>query len=120
MQAPKSQYERVYVLPLLTISMDKGTGVVTSCPSDSPDDYMAMHDLKRKEKLREKFGVKDEWVLPFEVRTLSRCASKQDLSCSLRKLQGSLPGCAQTLVPSRCTSHVLCSSCTTRACAEPH
>jgi leucyl-tRNA synthetase len=24
-------------------------------------------DLKKKPKLREKYGVKDEWVLPFEV-----------------------------------------------------
>ena len=66
-QAPRSQYERIYVLPLLTISMDKGTGVVMSAPSDSPDDYMALADLKRKDKLREKFRVLDEWVLPFEV-----------------------------------------------------
>jgi leucyl-tRNA synthetase len=55
------------VLPLLTILTNKGTGVVTSVPSDSPDDYMALLDLKRKDKLREKYHVKDEWVLPFEV-----------------------------------------------------
>lgn len=24
-------------------------------------------DLKKKPKLREKYGVKDEWVMPFEV-----------------------------------------------------
>lgn len=28
----------------------------------------ALQDLKNKPKLREKFGIKDEWVLPFEVR----------------------------------------------------
>ena len=67
MQAPNSQLPRVFVLPLLTISMGKGTGIVTSVPSDAPDDYIALMDLKRKDKLREKFGVKDEWVLPFEV-----------------------------------------------------
>ncbi|KAG1663339.1 hypothetical protein FOA52_004101 [Chlamydomonas sp. UWO 241] len=60
-------HERVYVLPLLTILMNKGTGVVTSVPSDSPDDYMALQDLKKKPKLREKFGILDEWVLPFDV-----------------------------------------------------
>lgn len=32
----------VHVLPLLTISMGKGTGVVTSVPSDSPADYVAL------------------------------------------------------------------------------
>ena len=56
------------MLPLLTISTKKGTGVVTSVPSDSPDDYAAFTDLKKKPKLREKFGVKDEWVMPFEVQ----------------------------------------------------
>jgi len=57
----------VYVLPLLTILMNKGTGIVTSVPSDSPDDYAAFTDLKKKPKLREKFGVKDEWIMPYEV-----------------------------------------------------
>ncbi|RRT66702.1 hypothetical protein B296_00039985 [Ensete ventricosum] len=46
---------------------DKGTGIVTSVPSDSPDDFMALQDLKSKPALRSKFGVKDERVLPFEV-----------------------------------------------------
>ncbi len=57
----------MYVLPLLTILMNKGTGVVTSVPSDSPDDFAAFTDLKKKPKLREKFGVKDEWIMPYEV-----------------------------------------------------
>ncbi|KAI0498646.1 hypothetical protein KFK09_019536 [Dendrobium nobile] len=39
----------IYALPMLTILTDKGTGIVTSVPSDSPDDYM------------------DEWVLPFDI-----------------------------------------------------
>lgn len=30
------------MLPLLTILTNKGTGIVTSVPSDSPDDYMAL------------------------------------------------------------------------------
>ena len=51
----------------MLILMNKGTGVVTSVPSDSPDDFMALSDLKAKPALREKFGVKDEWVMPFEV-----------------------------------------------------
>ncbi len=68
MQAPNSPHERIYVLPLLTILTNKGTGVVTSVPSDAPDDYAALMDLKKKEPMRKKFGVKDEWVLPYEVR----------------------------------------------------
>ncbi|KAL6847489.1 hypothetical protein ACP4OV_022515 [Aristida adscensionis] len=47
--------------------IDKGTGIVTSVPSDSPDDFMALQDLVTKPALRAKFGVKDEWVLPFQV-----------------------------------------------------
>jgi leucyl-tRNA synthetase len=69
-QAPNCPHERVYVLPLLTILTNKGTGIVTSVPSDAPDDYAALLDLKRKDKLRQKYGVRDEWVLPFEVRCL--------------------------------------------------
>eukprot|EP00955_Chlamydomonas_euryale_P086267 364201-Chlamydomonas_euryale.AAC.2 len=65
--SPNAVHARVYVLPLLTILMNKGTGIVTSVPSDSPDDYMALSDLKKKPKLREKFGVSDEWVMPFDV-----------------------------------------------------
>uniref|UniRef100_A0A7S0UUZ6 leucine--tRNA ligase n=1 Tax=Polytomella parva TaxID=51329 RepID=A0A7S0UUZ6_9CHLO len=66
-RSPHCPHERVYVLPLLTILTNKGTGVVTSVPSDSPDDYTALQDLKNKPKLRAKYGVEDEWVLPFEV-----------------------------------------------------
>eukprot|EP00195_Chlamydomonas_chlamydogama_P014672 CAMPEP_0202900896 /NCGR_PEP_ID=MMETSP1392-20130828/12094_1 /ASSEMBLY_ACC=CAM_ASM_000868 /TAXON_ID=225041 /ORGANISM="Chlamydomonas chlamydogama, Strain SAG 11-48b" /LENGTH=1103 /DNA_ID=CAMNT_0049587353 /DNA_START=121 /DNA_END=3432 /DNA_ORIENTATION=- len=66
-KSPHAVHERVYVLPLLTILTNKGTGVVTSVPSDSPDDYAALLDLKKKPKLREKYGVLDEWVMPFEV-----------------------------------------------------
>ncbi|KAF8015264.1 hypothetical protein BT93_H0923 [Corymbia citriodora subsp. variegata] len=67
LKSPLSFNEIIYALPMLTILMDKGTGIVTSVPSDAPDDYMALHDLKAKPGLREKFGVKDDWVLPFEI-----------------------------------------------------
>eukprot|EP00211_Chloroparvula_japonica_P000343 CAMPEP_0119139140 /NCGR_PEP_ID=MMETSP1310-20130426/26962_1 /TAXON_ID=464262 /ORGANISM="Genus nov. species nov., Strain RCC2339" /LENGTH=1099 /DNA_ID=CAMNT_0007130403 /DNA_START=156 /DNA_END=3452 /DNA_ORIENTATION=+ len=60
------KYDTVYALPMLTVLMDKGTGVVTSVPSDSPMDWRALKDLKEKPALREKYGVKDEWVLPFD------------------------------------------------------
>ena len=89
LQAPLTCFERVYVLPLLTISMDKGTGIVTSVPSDSPDDYMALGDLKRKDKLREKFGVRDEWVLPFEVRPAAlRAGACGRVMCQLPRPNG--------------------------------
>lgn len=45
LQAPLSVYQKVYALPMKTISMTKGTGIVTSVPSDSPDDWAALRDL---------------------------------------------------------------------------
>jgi leucyl-tRNA synthetase len=48
--APLSHYETVYVLPMMTIKEDKGTGVVISVPSDSPDDFVALNDIKNKVK----------------------------------------------------------------------
>lgn len=66
LKAPLTSYDCIYALPMLTIKEDKGTGVVTSVPSDSPDDYAALRDLKNKQPFREKYGLKDEMVLPFE------------------------------------------------------
>eukprot|EP00743_Colponemidia_sp_Colp-15_P001223 GILK01001343.1.p1 GENE.GILK01001343.1~~GILK01001343.1.p1 ORF type:complete len:1083 (-),score=209.41 GILK01001343.1:77-3274(-) len=67
LRAPNAVYERVYALPMTTISMDKGTGVVTSVPSDAPDDYAALRDLQTKQGMRDLFKVKEEWCVPFAV-----------------------------------------------------
>ena len=67
LKAPLAKYEKVFTLPLLTISMSKGTGVVTSVPSDAPDDYVSLKALQDKEDFRAKFGITDEMVLPFEI-----------------------------------------------------
>ncbi|KAF1332214.1 Leucine-trna ligase, partial [Globisporangium splendens] len=64
---PSAHYKTVYALPLLVISMGKGTGIVMSVPSDSPDDYAAFRDLKQKPALREKYNIADHMVLPFEI-----------------------------------------------------
>jgi len=66
LNAPLTSHEKIYTLPMLTIKEGKGTGVVTSVPSDAPDDYAALRDLKNKEPFRKKFGIEDHMVLPYE------------------------------------------------------
>lgn len=57
-RAPLSPYEQIFVLPLETIKMDKGTGIVTSVPSDAPDDYACYKDiLENRNGIAEKYGV---------------------------------------------------------------
>lgn len=65
--APNAQFEKVYVLPLLTIKMGKGTGIVTSVPSDAPDDFIALMDVKKDEAFRAKYKLTDVMVDGFEV-----------------------------------------------------
>lgn len=65
LKTPLTSYEFVYALPMPTISMTKGTGIVTSVPSDSPDDYAMLRDLQTKKGLREKYFVEEDWCVPF-------------------------------------------------------
>ena len=66
LKTPLAPFEHVYALPMPTISMGKGTGIVTSVPSDSPDDYAMLYDLQTKKGLREKYNVLEEHCVPFE------------------------------------------------------
>ena len=47
-------FTHTHFCKLYTAQEDKGTGIVMSVPSDSPDDYAALRDLKKKPALREK------------------------------------------------------------------
>ncbi|KAK7079178.1 hypothetical protein SK128_001482 [Halocaridina rubra] len=62
LSAPLTSYTTIYTLPMLTVKEEKGTGVVTSVPSDAPDDFAALMDLKNKAALREKYGITEEMV----------------------------------------------------------
>ena len=55
----------------MSIKEDKGTGIVTSVPSDSPDDFAALTDLKKKQPFREKYKIQDHMVLPFDPVSLA-------------------------------------------------
>lgn len=63
LEAPLASYKVVYALPMTTISMTKGTGIVTSVPSDAPDDWVMLRDLQKKPAY---YKVKEEWVNPFK------------------------------------------------------
>lgn len=49
----------IRILPMDSVSAAKGTGVVTSVPSDSPDDYATLMDLAKK---AEYYGIQKEWA----------------------------------------------------------
>lgn len=57
--APLSARGTVYVLPMDTIKETKGTGFVTSVPSDSPDDYAMTLELSKKAAF---YNIDPQWV----------------------------------------------------------
>lgn len=67
LSAPLATYDTVHVLPMMTISMGKGTGIVTSVPAEAPDDFACLNDWQTRANWREQFGVKEEWCQPFKV-----------------------------------------------------
>lgn len=67
-KAPYAVADEVYVLPMETVLATKGTGVVTSCPSDSPDDYATWTELKKKPEF---YKIDPQWVSQPPVSVLS-------------------------------------------------
>ncbi|XP_077984982.1 leucine--tRNA ligase, cytoplasmic-like [Glandiceps talaboti] len=89
--APLTSYKVIYTLPMLNIKENKGSGIVTSVPSDAPDDYAALRDLKKKQPFREKYSVTDEMVLPFDPIPIIEVPEFGNLSavtaCDMFKVQ---------------------------------
>ncbi|KAH7156962.1 hypothetical protein EDB81DRAFT_788475 [Dactylonectria macrodidyma] len=74
--APLSLHtEGVRVLPMETVLPTKGTGVVTSVPSDSPDDYATVTDLAKK---ADYYGIQKEWA-ELEIFPIIETPSYGDL-----------------------------------------
>ncbi|WFD18644.1 leucine--tRNA ligase [Malassezia caprae] len=59
LKAPLAVHETVYVVPMDTVLATKGTGVVTCVPSDSPDDYAMLMELRKKAEF---YKVDPQWV----------------------------------------------------------
>ncbi|KAF8311791.1 leucine-tRNA ligase [Cantharellus anzutake] len=57
-KAPFGIVPEVYVLPMDSVLSTKGTGVVTSVPSDSPDDFQTLTDLRKKPTY---YGIDASW-----------------------------------------------------------
>ena len=55
-KAPGIERE-IMILPSTFCDPDKGTGIVTSVPSDAPDDWMGLYDLQKDRELCEKFNL---------------------------------------------------------------
>ncbi|MBT6336095.1 leucine--tRNA ligase [Candidatus Woesearchaeota archaeon] len=55
------------ILPSTFCANDKGSGIVTSVPSDAPDDYMGLVDLQNDEDECKKYGLSIENVRAIEV-----------------------------------------------------
>ncbi len=52
----------IIILPSYFCDPTKGTGIVTSVPSDAPDDYMGLRDLQKDNEIAEKYRLNAEEI----------------------------------------------------------
>jgi leucyl-tRNA synthetase len=57
----------VPLLPASFPTADKGSGIVMSVPSDSPDDYIALRDLQQNKKLLEEYKLHISDIKPIPI-----------------------------------------------------
>lgn len=75
--APLSVHtDGVRILPMDTVLEAKGTGIVTSVPSDSPHDFATVTELAKK---AEYYGIKKEWA-ELEITPIIKTPSYGDLT----------------------------------------
>lgn len=58
---------KVIILPSFFCDPERGTGIVSSVPSDAPDDYIALKELKENEELCKRYGLNFEEVKKIEI-----------------------------------------------------
>jgi len=98
--APLSVHtEGVRILPMESVLPTKGTGVVTSVPSDSPDDYATVLDLAKK---ADYYGIKKEWA-ELEITPIIVTPSYGDLAAPhlVRKMKINSPKDAKQLAEAK-------------------
>jgi len=60
--------KQLLVLPSSFCSPEKGTGIVTSVPSDSPDDWMGLHDLQKDGDIAKQYNL--DWEEIKEIKPI--------------------------------------------------
>jgi leucyl-tRNA synthetase len=60
------------VLPGAFIDQRRGTGIVTSVPSDAPDDYVALRDLQQDEALMDRYHLDSERIRAIQPVAIIR------------------------------------------------
>lgn len=65
---PFGVHKEIYVVPMDGVLATKGTAIVSCVPSDSPDDYATLADLRKKP---EYYKIKPEWVANEIVNVIS-------------------------------------------------
>ncbi|KAK3990753.1 putative leucyl-tRNA synthetase, cytoplasmic [Cladorrhinum sp. PSN332] len=96
--APLSFHPEVRVLPMDTVLATKGTGVVTSVPSDSPDDFAMVTELAKKADF---YGIKKEWA-ELEIHPIIQTPTSDLLAPYLvKKLKIASPKDAKQLLEAK-------------------
>ncbi|MBI5391777.1 leucine--tRNA ligase [Candidatus Woesearchaeota archaeon] len=76
--APMIHHE-LMILPSFFCDPKKGTGIVTSVPSDAPDDYMGLRDLQKDPKAAGKYGLLNEEINRIKPIPIIRSEELGDL-----------------------------------------